>query len=203
MYIYINEYIYIYMPKGHMCKYKNTHRAIYIYIYVCFHVNIYTRAYVYIHTRVCEPLKMYSRNKGGTEYKSFSPFTLFADACVVDAEDAVRFKKVVTLFTKNIQKSNSTAILAYLEMWSANHNHFIKISNNQKVKSLEPLSQILSEVSKLLAVVIKTEKITKEEYNTIKQHIKVLREPYMDTELAIVEPLNNLITYCKENYLMP
>ena len=154
-------------------------------------------------SNVCEPLKMYSRNKGGTEYKSFSPFTLFADACVVDAEDAVRFKKVVTLFTKNIQKSNSTAILAYLEMWSANHNHFIKISNNQKVKSLEPLSQILSEVSKLLAVVIKTEKITKEEYNTIKQHIKVLREPYMDTELAIVEPLNNLITYCKENYLMP
>ena len=39
--------------------------------------------------RICEPLKMYKRNEGGIEYKTFSPFRLFADACVVDAEDAL------------------------------------------------------------------------------------------------------------------
>ena len=34
---------------------------------------------------ISEPFKIYSRNAGGTQYKTYSPFTLFADACVVDA----------------------------------------------------------------------------------------------------------------------
>src|SRR5690606_2021516 len=43
--------------------------------------------------KIAEPLKMYTRNKGGTEYKTYSPFTLFADACTADAEDALVFNK--------------------------------------------------------------------------------------------------------------
>lgn len=149
---------------------------------------------------VCEPLKGYSRNKGGTEYKSFSPFTLFADACIVDAVDAVGFKKATALFIKDIQKNDSMTILTYLEMWSANHESFIKISNNPNVKPLEIRSQNLFEVSKLLASIFKNKKITIKEYDTVQLYMKTLKEPLMDTELAIVKPLNNLIAFSMENY---
>ena len=47
--------------------------------------------------RVCEPLKGYTRNKGGKKYKTFAPFTLFADACSADASDALQFKYLVNL----------------------------------------------------------------------------------------------------------
>lgn len=149
---------------------------------------------------ICEPLKGYSRNKGGTEYKSFSPFTLFADACIVDALDAVGFKKATALFIKDIQKNDSMTILTYLEMWSANHESFIKISNNPNVKPLEIRSQNLFEVSKLLASIFKNKKITIKEYDTVQLYMKTLKEPLMDTELAIVKPLNNLIAFSMENY---
>jgi len=38
------------------------------------------------------------------EYNSFSPFTLFADACTADAKDAITFNNEVALFLKNKEK---------------------------------------------------------------------------------------------------
>jgi hexosaminidase len=55
-------------------------------------------------SNICEPVKIYSRNKGGIEYNSFSPFTLFADACTADAKDAITFNNEVALFLKNKEK---------------------------------------------------------------------------------------------------
>ena len=49
-------------------------------------------------SNVCEPLKVYTRNKGGTEYQMYSPLTLFADACTPDAEDALGFETAVNLY---------------------------------------------------------------------------------------------------------
>jgi hexosaminidase len=154
-------------------------------------------------SNVCEPLKMYSRNKGGTEYKTFSPFTLFADACVVDAEDAVGFKKTTFNFIENSNNDNTNAVLDYLKKWKENHKEFTKIANNPNVISLESLSSNLSKASKLLASVIKTKKITKEEFDTINRYMKILSDPHEDVELVIVKPLNTLILYCKENYFTP
>lgn len=152
-------------------------------------------------SKICEPLKGYSRNKGGTEYKSFSPFTLFADACVVDAEDAVTFKKLVSNLIKNSNKVTSTPVLEYLKKWSGNHDDFIKISNNPNVKPLEMLSRNLSEISKLLSDAIINKNVSKETCNTIETVMGILKEPFVDVELAIVKPLENLIAFCKENYL--
>jgi len=56
-------------------------------------------------SNICEPVKIYSRNKGGIEYNSFSPFTLFADACTADAKDAITFNNEVALFLKNKEKN--------------------------------------------------------------------------------------------------
>jgi len=152
-------------------------------------------------SKICEPLKVYSRNKGGTEYKTFSPFTLFADACVVDAEDAVDFKKLVSNYIGETKKQNLVAILIYLDKWSNNHSNFIKISQNPKTKALEGLSQNLSKLSTLLSDIIEDQKITKENINSLNNYISTLSKPTVDVEVAIIEPLKTLITYCKSNYL--
>jgi hexosaminidase len=52
-------------------------------------------------SKVCEPLKIYTRNSGGTEYQTYSPFTLFADACTPDASDAYDFNIAVNDTLKN------------------------------------------------------------------------------------------------------
>jgi len=49
-------------------------------------------------TKVYEPLKIYTRNKGGVEYKTYSPFTLFADACTADASEAIIFNNLVNKY---------------------------------------------------------------------------------------------------------
>lgn len=57
-------------------------------------------------SNICEPLKIYSRNSEGTEYKTYSPFTLFADACTPDAKDALSFDAAVTNYFKNKSSEN-------------------------------------------------------------------------------------------------
>ena len=152
-------------------------------------------------SNICEPLKVYSRNKGGTEYSSFSPLTLFADACVVDAEDAVGFKKAVVFLSKDRTKSNLGAVLAYLEIWSENDRNFNKISNTPKLALLKPLSKNLSELASFLITAFKKKSISSKEYAKALINIEIISKPFMDTEVAIAVPLNTLIMYCQEHFL--
>jgi len=152
-------------------------------------------------TKVCEPVKMYSRNKNGTEYKTFSPFYLFADACVADAEDAVSFNKEVSKFLRESNKESYKQILYYLNMWTENHEEILTISNNPKVKALKGLSKKLLDVSKLLASVLIGKKITKNQAEDITQYMNQLKEPIEDVELAVLNSLNDLISFSKANYL--
>ena len=151
-------------------------------------------------SNICEPLKVYSRNKGGTEYKTFSPFTLFADACVPDAEDAVVFKKTVTLFLKSKDKNNLHNILTYLKKWSDNDAEFEKINQNPTTNSLASLSKNVSQISKLLFDAFQNKKYTNEDLKNANTLLKKLKEPCQDIELVVVEPLNQLNAFCKNNY---
>ncbi|MDG1194401.1 MAG: family 20 glycosylhydrolase [Polaribacter sp.] len=151
-------------------------------------------------SNICEPLKVYSRNKGGTEYKTFSPFTLFADACVPDAEDAVVFKKTVTLFLKSKDKNNLHNILTYLKKWSDNDAEFEKINQNPITNSLASLSKNVSQISKLLFDAFQNKKYTNEDLKNANTLLKKLKEPCQDIELVVVEPLNQLNAFCKNNY---
>ena len=66
-------------------------------------------------SNICEPLKVYSRNNEGTEYKTYSPFTLFADACTADAKDALGFDAAVTNYLKNKSSENQILVTNYLK----------------------------------------------------------------------------------------
>jgi len=153
-------------------------------------------------SKLCEPLKMYTRNTGGTEYKSFSPFTLFADACVADAELAVPFNKSVEALITSGFKDAVSLIKQDLEKWSKIHNGFSTINQNPNTLLLEPLSKNLSEASKLLFIALSTKKISQTELKKLNTTLTVLEAPIMDTELAIITSLKKLSKYCEANYLI-
>ncbi len=149
---------------------------------------------------ICEPIKIYSRNKGGIEYKTFSPFTLFADACTTDAEDAIIFNKQVALYLKNKDEASLNIIKKYLKTWSTNHTKFQKINKSPITKSLEPLSKNLSLISELFHSSFENKKFTNEAEIKGNNLLTLLKEPCQDVELAILTSLNELFTFCKKNY---
>ena len=153
-------------------------------------------------SKIYEPLKIYSRNKGGTEYKTFSPFTLFADACAADAEDAVSFNNNVLLFLKNKNDNDLDQIKKHLKNWTNNYSNFKEIKPNPITESLEPLSKNISRISKLLHTSLVNKKITKKELTILRNITKQLKEPCQDVELAILDSLNELIRFCEMSFLM-
>jgi hexosaminidase len=150
-------------------------------------------------SNICEPVKIYSRNKGGIEYNSFSPFTLFADACTADAKDAITFNNEVALFLKNKEKKHLKLINKFLKSWINNYTGFSKMDSNSKISSLEPLSKNLSSISKIIYNSLQENNINMKDLEKTKKLITELKKPYQDVELMVVESFNLLIDYCNTN----
>lgn len=149
-------------------------------------------------TKIYEPLKIYNRNKGGTEYKSFSPFTLFADACSSDAEDAITFTKIVSIYSKNNTKENKKQVMFFLKKWSNGFTNFSQLRTNPNIKKLQPFYLKLNKVSKtLLNSLNQNSKLSKKQHNTIKKQLTFLAKPMEDTELMIIDSLHKLVTTLK------
>jgi hexosaminidase len=151
-------------------------------------------------SKVCEPVKIYDRNKDGIEYKTYSPFNLFADACVVDAADAATFNKEVNNLVKNNKKNDIETLLIYLKKWSKNHQNFMALVKNPKLNTLEPLSENLSQASSILLLTLKEKTISEENLKTLEASIALLKNPFADVELVITESFSQLTNYCKTNY---
>lgn len=151
-------------------------------------------------SKICEPLKVYSRNEGGTEYKTFSPFTLFADACTADAEDAITFNNEVTSFLKNKENKHLKIINQYLKKWANNYTEFSKMDSNPKLKNLEILSKNVSLISELLHTSLQNKSLSEKDLTKGNKLLKQLAEPCQDVELAILDSLKKLLNFCKTNY---
>lgn len=151
-------------------------------------------------SRICEPLKWYERNKGGIEYKSFSPFMLFADACVVNAKDAETFNTLVKRYLKKPDYIDSE-LLHFLKTWSKNHQAFLLLEKNPKISPIEQLSESLSKTSEIITRALKSKTLNKLELNVLKTHINTLSKPHADVEVTIIEALRDLTQYCATNYL--
>lgn len=144
-------------------------------------------------SNVCEPLKGYSRNKGGTEYQMYSPLTLFADACTPDAKDALAFDAAVNQYIGNKSPENKAKLAAFLNKWIAVNKNLNELSSNAPlVKPVLPLAQKLSEASEQLLLLLDNKPALKpadlknliEECNT-KEHA--------DVELAVYTSFKKLI----------
>lgn len=142
---------------------------------------------------VCEPLKIYSRNAGGTEYQMYSPFTLFADACTPDAEDALVFNGLVEEFVKNKEVKSEKEIALFLNKWIQNHKELEVLSQNAPlVKPLLPLSKALQDISEQL--LYKLQKNSSYNAVTAKELLeKCNSKGHADVELAVYLGLKKMV----------
>ncbi len=139
-------------------------------------------------TRIYEPVKYYTRNKGGTEYQSYSPYTLFADACSADAKDALEFNFLVDeyLSTKN-KKILDKIMNNYLKVWKDYYTNFMNLGlkPNPKLKKIFLLSENLSNAGNLLLQLLMNHKPDKTIIEKLAIEIKKMDTLAIETD---VEP---------------
>ncbi len=119
-----------------------------------------------------------------------------------DAEDAVLFNDVVSVFINEADNDNSIQVLSYLNKWSKNHDTFLNISNQPNVKPLEALSLNLSKVSTILVSAFTNKTLTNKDLEKLNSSLNILKEDHVDVELVIAESLQQLIKHCELNYLI-
>ena len=144
-------------------------------------------------SNVCEPLKGYKRNKGGTEYQMYSPFTLFADACTPDAKDALAFDDAVSQYLANKSPENKAKVAAYLNKWIAVNKGLNELSSNAPlVQPILPLAKKLNDVSEQLLLVLDNKSTLKAE-DLQKLVEECDSKDHADVELAVYKSLKKLI----------
>ncbi|SCY60780.1 hexosaminidase [Flavobacterium anhuiense] len=144
-------------------------------------------------SNVSEPLKGYTRNKGGTEYQMYSPFTLFADACGPDAKDALAFDAAVSQYLANKSADNKAKVAAFFTKWIAVHKGLTELSNNAPlVQPILPLSKKLNDASQELLLVLDN-KSTLAPADLKKLIEQCNTKDHADVELSVYESLKKLI----------
>ena len=147
-------------------------------------------------SKICEPLKIYTRNEENmeiTEYKMYSPLTLFADACTPDAEDALLFNTEIQNYVIDKNDKNEKEIIRFLNKWISMNEELISLSYNAPLlHPLLPLSKSLSDISKLIInSIVKKESINKEITNELLKECN--SKNHADVELAVYASLEKLI----------
>ncbi|WP_264554195.1 beta-N-acetylhexosaminidase [Flavobacterium sp. N2038] len=144
-------------------------------------------------TNVCEPLKGYTRNKGGTEYQMYSPLTLFADACGPDAKDALAFDDSVAQYLGNKTPENKAKVSAFFNKWIALNKELSDLSANAPlVQPVLPLAKKLSKASEQMLLVLDNKSTLKAE--DLKNLIEECNtKEHADVELAVYKSLKKLL----------
>ena len=144
-------------------------------------------------SNVCEPLKGYKRNIGGTEYQMYSPFTLFADACTSDSKDSLAFDDAVSQYLANKSPENKAKVTAFFNKWIGLYSSLSELSANAPlVQPVLPLAKSLSDVSQQLLLVLDNKSTLKSD------ELKALIEQcdskdHADVELAVYKSLKKLM----------
>ena len=144
-------------------------------------------------SNICEPLKGYTRNSEGTEYKMYSPLTLFADACTPDASDALEFNQAVANFLNNKSIENQSTVVSYLNKWIKMDAALIALSKNAPlVQPLLILSKSLNDISQqLLLKIDKKENVDAAVLNNLLE--KCNSKEHADVELSVYNSLKKLV----------
>lgn len=144
-------------------------------------------------SNLCEPLKNYKRNGGGKKYRMHSPLTLFADACNVDAPEALDFNVAVNAYLADKSKENKVVVTDFFKKWIAMNSDLIALSANAPlVQPLLPLSKSLSDVSEqLLLLIDKKQKVNQALLEDLLE--KCNTRSSADVELAVYGSLKKLL----------
>jgi len=152
-------------------------------------------------TSVCQPLQGYARNPGGGHYLSYSPYMLFADACIADPSAVYPFNKLVKGYLEG-NSDNLSSISEYLSLWKKNHKEF------EKIEAYAPILTSISELSNNLSVLARAgeeairyasanNKPSKDWIENSKIIVSNARMQGGRTELQIVNAIESLIANCQ------
>lgn len=148
---------------------------------------------------ISEPLKIYTRNKGGIEYKSFSPFILFVDACTVDATDAYQFKKSVQNYLALNNEKNRKSLFSYFGKWISGYEEFQKLKKNPVLNDIKGFYENLYQISKMYKKTIQTDEISLKETLELKSLLLELKNSEIDVEFAAYGELKELAAFLVKN----
>ncbi len=149
-------------------------------------------------SQLSEPFKIYSRNAGGTEYQTYSPFTLFADACTVDAKDVRPFRKAVNSYMATKDTLALNHIMHKLEAWSTLYADLLKIAPQAPLTApVLPYAKRVSEISNFMLKGIESGKLTRSQLDAIIDLLESKEDPSLnlDVELAVSKEIQDLATY--------
>lgn len=151
---------------------------------------------------ISEPIKIYTRNKGGTQYKSYSPFTLFADACNVDAKGVTEFDQQVVNYKRVQSDLNKKQIEETLLSWIQIDKDLHKIAKKAPIVSVAilPYSGRISEISNIFLKGISEGEFTVEEYKKVLELLDSKEDPEqnLDVELAVNDTLQKLAEFLQK-----
>ncbi len=151
--------------------------------------------------QISEPLKIYTRNSGGTQYQVYSPFTLFADACTPDAVDAKPFERAVESYVASSNASDLVVIEEYLGKWSTIYDRLLEIEQDAPlVKPILPYAKRIREISTRLLEGLEEGKLRKKDVVDIQDLLKEKDEPSqnLDVELAVKDGILELATFLSD-----
>ena len=149
-------------------------------------------------SHISEPLKIYSRNAGGTQYKSFSPFTLFADACTADAKEVRGFRSSVAAFMSRSDAESIKQVIHYLQRWSGIYEKLDVLHPNAPLLTpVMPYAARVRDISDLMIQALESEALSQEGMNKLKHLLKSGEDPKnnLDVELAVKEELMDLAVF--------
>ncbi|MCP4882319.1 MAG: family 20 glycosylhydrolase [Flavobacteriales bacterium] len=153
-------------------------------------------------TYISEPFKIYSRNAGGTEYKTYSPFTLFADACTADAKSVRDFRQLVDNYIKNPNESLKKELDDHLKTWEGISDQLKIIEPDAPLVSrLIPYAERVGEIAAIIAKVLNSNVISSEELKQLKSLVEKKEDPTvnLDVELAVANDIMRLAEYLAKN----
>ncbi len=151
--------------------------------------------------QISEPLKIYTRNSGGTQYQVYSPFTLFADACTPDAVDAKPFERAVESYVASSNAADLVVIEEYLGKWGTLYERLLEIEQDAPlVKPILPYAKRIREISTRLLEGLEEGKLRKKDVVDIQDLLKEKDEPSqnLDVELAVKDEILELATFLSD-----
>lgn len=149
-------------------------------------------------SQISEPFKIYTRNAGGTQYKTYAPYTLFADACVVNAASVRPFRKAVNQYVLKQDSASKEFIMTDLKKWRDIDNQLSVIEDQAPlVSKIRPYAKRVSSIATLMISGLQEAKLTKTQLKELEDLISTKDDPELnlDVELAISKELLQLAAF--------
>lgn len=152
-----------------------------------------------------EPVKIYRRGQL-KDYTQFSPLTRIVDVAWPDAAPARRFRDSVTRFisTQHSETSVSAEARSHLELWADNHASLDGLLASSALTEMQPMAERMRDTTSIgLEVLDLLNEGTPADEDWIQDRLLRLqdaRQPCGQTELMIVDPVQNLVCFAAANF---